>query len=708
MQIIQSIREKGAVIVIIVIALSLIGFILMDANKGAGGLFSSMTTNIGKVNGESIDINYFNKRFDQMDAMSGRQNSGGQTDQLREQVWNQIIAEKIFMEEANKQGIQFLAPELSHILLSNEPSNPLLQEQGMVDPATGKLDIAKAQTALNNIKKSKGQQRDMINAQIIEPLKLNSIVGKYSAMISSSVYYPTWMQTKDSIESNNFAVINYVSIPYNVISDSLIKVTDADVDAYVKKNKGLFKQDAGRMISYTSFSQNPSSEDSSAIRQSLTNLIPEFEADSSASNFVLRNGSNVEYKDEFEPKSKFNNPAIDELIAKGKGNVVGPYLDPATKSYVIAKFIDEKMMPDSVKARHILIQMVNRQTGQEVRSDSTAKNLADSILNAVNSGADFASLAIKYSDDQGSKVLGGELGFFPNGAMVPEFNEFCFTKPVGSKGVVKTQFGYHVIDIEGSKGQSPAYKIALIGKEILPSDATINTASLEATKASANTTKATLEKYLAQNGMHLTEVPSLIKENDFAIPGMPDARNLVSWVFKAKVGEVSEPLPVGDNFIVAVVDKIYKEGLQDAKTARPGAEAIIIKEKKTEMIIKKTGTNPTLESAASAYNRTIETAGADSSLTLTSQIINGLGVEPKVIGASFNQAYQSKPSPAFGGTNGVYVIKVNSVQSKAALSSEQASQQKETKINMLRGQVGNWYEGLKNQADITDNRSKFF
>jgi len=708
MQIIQTIREKGAVIVIIVISLSLIGFILMDARQGASGLFGSNSTKIGKVNGESIDLNYFNTKFDEMEARNGQRSSGSQTDQIREQVWNQIVAEKIFMEEADKLGINFTSAELTQVLLSSDPSNPLMQEQGMVDEATGKLDLTKAQTALNNIKKSKGDQREMINAQIVNPLRLNSIVNKYSALISSSVYYPTWMQEKDNSESDNFAQISYVNIPFNVIADSTIKVSDDDVNAYVKKHKGLFKQEAGRMISYASFSQNPSAEDSANIKNMVSALVQPFKEDTVASTFVLKNASTIEYADQFQTKAQLNNPYIDSIVALGKGGVYGPYIDRGSKSYAIAKLVDVKMLPDSVQARHILIPSVDRQTGQEIRSDSAAKALADSLLSAIKAGSDFSSLAVQFSSDMGSKVKGGDLGYFANGAMVPEFNNFCFNNPVGSKDVVKTTFGYHVIDITGQKGMSPAYKIAFVGKEIIPSDVTINNASLEATKASATGNKAALEKFLAQNGLHLTEVPSLIKENDYAIPGLQDARNLVSWAFKAKKGELSDPLPVGDNFIVATVDKIFEEGLQDAATARPGAEAIIIKEKKSAIIIKKTGETPTLEAAAAAYGKSVEEAGADSSLTMVSQIINGLGVEPKVIGASFNKTYQQKPSPAFTGTNGVYVLKVNSIQAKTAQTPEALKQQATTKLNTMRGQVGNWYEGLKSIANIKDERSRFF
>lgn len=709
MQIIQSIRDKGAAIVIIVISLSLIGFILMDSRQGGSSMFGSTSTNVGKVNGENIELAYFNKRVKQTEDMqeqrTGQRSSGTQTYQTREQMWNQIVAEKIFFAETDKLGIEFTSKELSAVLLSNDPNNPLLQEQGMKDAVTGKLDVSKAQTALSNIKKFKGEQREAVNAQIVDPLKLSSVVAKYTGLLNASVYYPTWMKERDNAESKNFSQISFVNIPYSEIADSTIKVTDEDINDYVSKHKDLFKQEAGRVISYASFSQLPNAADSSRTQAQVQELVTPFAADSNAKVFVARNTSVMDFDDKFKPKSKFNIAVIDSIISQPTGTVYGPFVDKG--NMVIAKVLGTSQLPDSVHARHILIPVNDPQTGQPVNADSTAKKLADSIYNAILGGADFASMALKYSSD-GSKDKGGDLGTYGYGAMVPEFNDFTFENPVGSKKVVQTQFGYHVIEILSQKDFKPAYKIAFIAKEILASDITINNASLEATKASAEKNREALEKYLAKTGKHLTEVPTAVKENDFSVGALQDARQLVRWAFEAKKGDVSEPYSIGDQFVVATVDKIFKEGVQDATTARPGSEAIIRNRKKADIIIKKIGSNPTLESAAAAYNKTVQQAGADSTLTMASQIINGLGVEAKVIGASFNKDYQNKVSPPIAGTSGVYLVKVNSIQTKPAGTAEEAAQQVSSKLNTMRGAIGNWYEGLKKQASIKDNRSEFY
>jgi peptidyl-prolyl cis-trans isomerase D len=131
------------------------------------------------------------------------------------------------------------------------------------------LDIAKAQEALRNIKKFKAEQKEAVNNQVIEPLKLSTTVAKYSGLINASAYYPAWMQEAEKADSKNFASISYVSIPYSDISDSTVKVSDDDIKQYVSKHKELFKQEAGRTISYLTFSQLASAEDSLKVKRRL-------------------------------------------------------------------------------------------------------------------------------------------------------------------------------------------------------------------------------------------------------------------------------------------------------------------------------------------------------------------------------------------------------------------------------------------------------
>ena len=710
MQIIQGIRDKGAAIVIAVIALSLIGFILMDAKQGSNKMFGSSSANIGKVDGSSIELAEFNKRVNQLEAQeeqrSGAKTSASRSAEIREQIWNQVVAEKVFYAEAAKLGINFTAKELSSILSSNDKDNPLMQDPQMIDSSTGKLDQGKLKEALNNIRKAKGEQRDMIDAQMIEPQKLTSISTKYFALLSASAYYPSWMEESDKKDKISFANISYTGVAYTEIIDSTIKVSDAEIEKYVKNHKGLFKQEEGRKISYIVFSQLPNAEDSSRTKNIVAALKNDFTTETNIKSFIARNTSVIEFDSNYLPKSKIKSIAIDSISKLPVGSVFGPYVDKG--NYVLAKILGTKTIADSVKARHILIGTVNPQTGQPILEDSIAKKRADSIFAVIKAGGDFGALAKRFSSD-GSKDKGGDLGTFGYGIMVPEFNDFCFNKPVGSRDVVKTQFGYHIIEVMSQKGTSNAYKIAFMAKEILASETTINNASLEATKISAEKDAKKLEALLQKKGIKKTTPNELIKENDTKIGQLLEARQLVRWAFEAKTGDVSETFSIGDQFVVAILDKIEKEGEQDAQTARPMAEGAVRNEKKTAEILKKIGTAPTLESAAAAYNKQVLTAGADSSITFNSVLINNIGQESKIIGASFNKEYQTRVSSPIIGKTGVYLIKVNSIGTKTPDTPEVTVQMRTEHLTQLRNSAtANWFDGLKKKASVTDNRSKFF
>ena len=710
MQIIQNIRDKGAAVVIAVISLSLIGFLLMDAKQGSNKLFNSSNTDFGSVNGSKIDKDEFTKKVKAAEAQQEQQQQrklgAAESAQVRDNVWNQLVEEKVFFAEAEKLGINFTAKELSTILGSDSPENPAIQDKNMIDPATGKLDQSKVKQLLSTMKKGKKEEKDYLEAQIVDPQKIGSVSQKYMGMLNASAYYPSWMEEQDNKNSNSFATLSYVAVPYNVISDSTIKVTDAEVDKYVAAHKDLFKQEAGRKISYVTFSQLPNNADSIKMYELVQSLKESFQTDNNVKNFVARNSA-IAYDSNYKPKTRLTTTQLDSILKVPQGYVYGPYLDYG--SYVLAKVIGTKPVPDSTRARHILFPVNDPQTGKAIMEDGQAKKLADSIFALIKGGADFAILAKQYGTD-GTKDIGGDLGYFGfNGPMVPEFNDGTFGKPIGTKEIIQTRYGYHIIEVTGEKAINPGYKIAFVAKEIIASQQTIDNANNEATTASLQKDAAKLDTYIKTKGLTKITTPNALKENDFNVGQLQDARGLVRWAFEAKKGDVSEPFSIGDQFVVAALDKIFVKGTQDAATARPMAERDIKNEKKGAEITKKLGANPTLESAAAAYQQQVLIAGADSSITFNGQIINGIGNEPKIFGAAFYPANKTKVTTPIIGKSGVYVLKVNSIGEKAAVTAEAATAVRLERLSVIRNQAaGNWYEGLLKQATVKDNRSTFY
>ena len=360
-------------------------------------------------------------------------------------------------------------------------------------------------------------------------------------------------------------------------------------------------------------------------------------------------------------------PVKDSIISLPDGGVYGPYLDGA--NYVLAKKVSTKILPDSIKCRHILIGTRDPQSGQPIMEDTLAKQKVDSIEAAIKGGADFTPLEAMYSTDKVAHKDNGVMTFDLAGIQsenfAKEFADFLLNEKGETKKVVKTQFGWHYIEILEKKNPEPAYKIAYMAKEIVPSDETINAANVAATKLSgmARDEKA-FDKYVKENGLNKISVPNVVKENDYQLGGLQDARPIIKWAFDAKEGEVSEPFSLKDQFVVAVVSKKVPEGIPDVKTARPMVETIIRNKKKADEIIKKLNNPATLESAAAISKKQVLTTGSDSTLTFNAVIINGVGNEPKVAGAAFNKDYQTKVSPPIAGNTGVFVIKVNSINSK--------------------------------------------
>jgi peptidyl-prolyl cis-trans isomerase D len=712
MSIIQTIREKGAVIVIALIAISLIGFILMDSmSSGRGSLFGdNNTSTLGVVNGEKIQLDNFNNKVKEVQQQYPNGGSS-QSNQIMESVWNQMVAEKIVEDQFKKLGITFTPDEMSSIMFSNDAPQQL--KQAFTNKETGEYDIEQAKQWWAQTKKNKNEeQRNAIISQVIDPMRLNSMYTKYTSMIAASLYQPKWLSKEQSEEKNQFATISYVAVPYSVISDKSVKVTDNDIQAYLDKNKLKYKQEAGRIVSYVSFSAAANSEDSARILQSLKELKPQFTADSNAKFFLGRNSSAIPYFDGYVPASKMQSPDKDSIISLANGEVFGPYEDG--KNFVLAKKISTKILPDSIECRHILLGTIDPQTQQPLLDDSTAHRVADSIANAIKGGASFDFLDAKYSTDQVAKQQNGVMTFdlmtIQSDNFSKEFGDFLLNDNGETKKVVKTQFGWHYIEILNKKNLQPAYKVAYMAKEIAPSDQTINAANTAAIKLSGSATDVkSFNDYAAKNGLKKVDVPNEVKENDYQLGDLQDARTIIKWAFDAKEGQVSEPYAVKDDYVVAVVDKKLKAGIPDVSTARPMVEGIIMNMKKADEIKKKLNNPSTLEAAAAAYKLQVLNSGADSTLTFDAQIINGIGNEPKVAGAAFNKEYQSKISPAFSGNSGVFVIKVNSVSSKASVAPEIQKLQMNDELNKnIQDALGQSFDALKKTAEIKDNRSRFF
>jgi peptidyl-prolyl cis-trans isomerase D len=214
---------------------------------------------------------------------------------------------------------------------------------------------------------------------------------------------------------------------------------------------------------------------------------------------------------------------------------------------------DEYSTPEQARSRHILIAVP---AGADAKTDAAAKAKAEGILKQIQGGANFADLAKKYSDDPGSKDKGGELPFAQRKTMVPEFDNAIFTQKIGDTQIVKSQFGYHIVQVEE---RQPAHQQAI--NEVLP---TIQATLIRQKEADAEENYAhTLTSEAIKNGLektaaahHLQLVTTAPFNRQGVIAALPDGSQLIGKAFDSKIGDPPQFAPTGEGYAVFQVTGI--------------------------------------------------------------------------------------------------------------------------------------------------------
>lgn len=712
MSIIQSIRDKGARITVIIIAIALVGFILTDyfqsKNRSAGGGGSQT---VGKVNGRAISFNEFNQKVDQTQDMMRQQgypSTESSTQMAIDNTWDQEVNRVILEGEFEKLGIDVGKKELGDILYG--PNAPADLKSQFTDPQTGQYNPVQAKQQIDQILKKGAPEQKASFSNYINQLIMQRQGEKYFAMMSNSTNVPRWFVEKQNADASQMAKVALVKEYYSAISDSAVKISDKEIADYISKHKDDFKQAENRSFSYVSFNASPSAADTLEAKNKLLQIKDQFAAVKTTEEFLALEGADPAYNyDGYKSIKDITSSFKDSIVKIPVGTVYGPYLEG--NSFMLAKLEGVRQTADTANVRHILIATTQQdpQSGQiyQLRDSATAYKLTDSIRKAIAAGSSFDSLCAKFSDDPGSKDKGGLYENVATGRMVGAFNDFMFQNPPGSKGIVKTDFGYHYIEVLSQKGSSPGYKMAFLTKEIVVSSETDNNASNQANQflgdsRDVKSFDANYEKNLKPKGIN--KGVSSVGPRDAQIMGLGYSRELVKNIYAAKQGEVLKAVKVGDNYVVAVVTEVLKEGTQSVDKARPTAEAALRNKKKADQLKQKIGKVTTLEAAAAAL-------GGKEIVTLDSLRISGnnatLGYEPKVAGAIFNPANKGKVVPeVLEGQSGIYVVRVDNVTATAVTAGSVADQRKSL-IEQKKG-IANPINALKSAATIKDNRAEIY
>ncbi|MBI9059612.1 MAG: SurA N-terminal domain-containing protein [Labilibaculum sp.] len=703
----QKIRNRG-VLIGIIIGGALLAFIAGDALKSGGSLLTNSRNEMAEIAGESINYRDFQNRFNHSlevtKLMSGQSSiPSEQIERLREQVWQQMVQEYVMGREYDELGISISSDELFDMVQGRNIDPTIRQifqnENGLVDK-----DQVRA-TLKQLIAAPAGSPQKTQWLSIEEAMSTQRTLAKYNSLVQKGLYMPSAMIKEMATKGSKKVDFNYIVKSYNLIPDSTITVTESEIREYYNNHQDLFKQSESRKIDYVTFDIEPSTEDYKATEKWIADQKEDFAKESNNVQFVELNGD-TDFNAYYFKKDEMSNKEVNDFaFAAAKGDVYGPYFE--NEMYKMAKVNEIKMMADSVKARHILIRPVNNDF-------PGAQAKADSLKTLIAKGANFADLAKSNSDDQGSAVNGGDLGWFTQGKMVQQFNDAAFSSKKNEVKVVLTQFGAHIIQVTKLSKEVKKVQLAVLDRKVEASTKTTQGVYARARTFAGNNIEraAFLKAITAEN---LSRRTANLKKDTKLIPGLENSRDLVRAAYNTDEMESvllthdnSAVFEFGNKFVIAILSDIKEEGIASIQDQVSAIKRAVRKEKKAEQIIaamnKNSASAQSLLSVAQKENLEVKTA---TGISFQSFQIPGAGIEPKVISTAA-LLEKGKISSAIEGNQGVYMLVVTNETSDEV--TDMTVEAFKSRLEQGYQYRANYqaFQALKENANVVDKRYKFY
>ncbi len=660
-------------------------------------IFTKPSQNVGYINGEPITYQEFTKivenaRSNQV-KQTGKDIEESQMDAFRDQVWNALVLQKLIEGKIKEYGITVTDEEIKDALLG--PNPPAMIKRYFID-SLGNFDRQRYLQALENPKNREAviQTEDLVRQQKYQE-KLEDIVN-------ASVVVGEEEIKQKFIDDNIKMYADYVFVNQITIPDSEITITHDDLRKYYEEHLDVYKVDPQRQLKYVLFPTVASKEDSAAILKNLLDVVQKVHNDTAAFKTYVQIYSDQPFSVDTVTINQIPEPVANEIIKAKNGDLIGPKL--TFQGYVLYK-LDKKLRgkEEFVRASHILIS--------NDKGDDVAKKEADKIYRQLLKGADFAKLAKEKSADKGSAIRGGDLGWFGKGQMVKPFEEAAFKGRVGKiLKPVRTRYGYHIIKVT----DRTKYKFVVekIVNKIVPSGTTIDKIYNDASDFSYLAKKGDFEKEAKLMHYKISET-SPFKKDAATIPGLGSNKALIHFAFASELGDVSDVYKVPAGYVVATVSKIIKAGFKPLEKVKMNVEYWVKRQKKIDKayeiakkIREKIGNGTDLMVAKQVYSKAIISKAQNFT---HGKAIPGIGVEPKLTEYALT-AELNKISDAIKGNRGGYILRVTDrTQFDSTSYSIQHNTIRDNLLQAKRAKMySSWLEELKKNADIVDERYKFY
>lgn len=726
MALIGKIREKS-VLLVVIIGLALVAFILGAYGKMGSG--SDEQIGYGTVFGEMVDFKKYeeaNNLFQQQDQMQFQQQQREYTqkdqDASADKAWNYVVESIIFEQEYEALGIDVSENELKSYLYGQDGFSVLPElQQGFTDSITGMFNYKLLEKRIQEMETSADpavkKQWEDARKQFTDKRKQE----KYFALVGQGLYVTKLEAEEEYYAQKEVKGISYVVKRYSEIPDEDIKVSDDELKAYYEEHKNDKKYEnrsASREVRYFDVVVNPSKYDSIRFSREMNVLKKEFTTTPNDSLFVLKNSSIPFYSsaktatavpEDNEKAQKLQSyPKYMDTVFKTAtiGQVVGPY--DSRGNVVISKVIG--FTPSRLKARHILIG-TNQSKDKKIIAQK--QKMADSLVKLINKD-NFTEFVMKYSEDPGSKQSGGVYDNFLEADMVPEFSTFCATQPVGSIGVVKTDFGFHIIEVM-ERDASTFPVLASVAKTFKPSQETADRKDSEVysllykldaklTKIEDIRKKLAMFDTLAQQAGYFVRPLSILEEAPklygFTTTLAEDKILKLAFNEEAKVGDMTTaPIKDKERYVIAIVSSIREKGVPTFEDAEIVMKRDLIEEKKAKRFTTLLSKDKSLKAIAKRANSEVMKA----EVTFANPQITGAGFEPEVIGSLFSGLKNGQKTLPIKGKLGVYVIRID--KTVKAPSAANFNAERDQLLSAAKGNIqGMVMNGLKKKAEVMDNR----
>lgn len=714
-----KIRSKG-ILLIIIIGLGLFAFIAEEAFRSCNGIKGQNSQQIGEVLGEKIYVQDFQKLLEEyQDAMKLTMRtdnlSEDQLNQLKDQVWQQLVSERVMKEDCKKLGLTVTEDELQNVL--NDGTNQLLTQTPFVNQQTGRFDVSILKQFIDAYRKAEAsnnsQQLDQMRPAynywlfVEKNLRTQLLAQKYQSLLANCVLSNKVEAKMAFNEENEEAQIQLASIAYNTIKDADIKVTDEELKAKYEELKPAFRQQQEtRDVKMVDVQVKASATDRAQLQKDMAGYQKQLAAAADPTQVVSKSGSMIQYIGlPVSGKAFQQYPDIASKIDSMAVGTTGVVENTKDNTYNIVRILSRTELPDSVEFRQI---QVGGKTLEAARAS------ADSIQKALAAGGDFQAIAKRYGQDSTTTWFTGTM--YEQASTMSQDNrayiEALLNGAVGSTQNIELTQGNVVIQVLNRKAMKSKAVAAVIKKEIRFSD---NTYSKAYNRFSQFVTQS--QASLADLQKHATKFGYTVQDlNDFATSshtvgnvGGSGIRDAIKWIFEAKEGQVSQLFEAGkenDHLLVLCMTKIHPQGYRpwDDAQVKEILKREVIRDKKAEMIMAKLkGVN----SIAAAQAKGAKVSTVNQITFAAPAFIQATGAaEPALSGAVAATAQGKFCSAPVKGNAGVYVFQVVKKQMRPAKYNE------EQQIQMCRQRamqyMGNFMQDLVFGAGVVDNRYLFF